>query len=268
MIKILAIDMDGTCLNDGKVLTDRTLHALKSANEAGILVVPTTGRTATCLPGKLKSDPFYQYVISSNGAVVFDIHTKERIYEAEIPYEEVLGILEQAEHRHLGLSVHLDHHFLLEGLWLKALGLFFYRRDANSTVCVKNLRAVIRREKRNVEEIQLFYLSGAGERRARELLDNYPHLLCSYTRLYAEVFAAEASKGNGLHALGEYLGIPRENIACIGDGDNDLSMFEASGMKFAMGNGVRELKDQADIVLPDNNHDGVAEAIEKYILMP
>ena len=71
---------------------------------------------------------------------------------------------------------------------------------------------------------------------------------------------------NALAALAEHLGIRKEEIACIGDGENDLSMFRVSGLKIAMGNGVPELKEQADHVTGTNRHKGAAEAIKKYIL--
>ena len=59
--------------------------------------------------------------------------------------------------------------------------------------------------------------------------------------------------------LAQSLGIAKSEIACIGDGENDLSMFEASGMKLAMGNAVEMLKKEADYILPDCDHNGVTE---------
>ncbi|NSD11664.1 HAD hydrolase family protein [[Ruminococcus] gnavus] len=59
--------------------------------------------------------------------------------------------------------------------------------------------------------------------------------------------------------MAQSLGIAKSEIACIGDGENDLSMFEASGMKLAMGNAVEMLKKEADYILPDCDHNGVTE---------
>ena len=69
MIKLLAVDMDGTCLNSKGKMTDKTLEALKKAAESGVIVVPTTGRNITCLPKRIQGESFYRYVISSNGAL-------------------------------------------------------------------------------------------------------------------------------------------------------------------------------------------------------
>jgi hydroxymethylpyrimidine pyrophosphatase-like HAD family hydrolase len=81
-----------------------------------------------------------------------------------------------------------------------------------------------------------------------------------------EIFDENASKGIAISKLAEHLGISKNEIACIGDGENDLTMFAQSGIKFAMGNAVEALKENADYILPDNNSDGVAFAIENYIL--
>ena len=68
MIKILAVDMDGTCLDSNGQMAPETLQALKTAAEKGVLVVPTTGRNVNCLPKALKNQDFYRYIISSNGS--------------------------------------------------------------------------------------------------------------------------------------------------------------------------------------------------------
>ena len=94
----------------------------------------------------------------------------------------------------------------------------------------------------------------------------YPQVKAAYTGIYAEIFSKDASKGNGLKALSAHLGIEKEEIACIGDGQNDSFMFEESGLKIAMGNAEEMLKQRADYVTSSNRHDGAAEAIEKYIL--
>ena len=81
-----------------------------------------------------------------------------------------------------------------------------------------------------------------------------------------EIFHASASKGSGLGALVSHLGLEQEEVACIGDGENDHPMFQAAGLRFAMGNAVDSLKAAADVVLPSNRANGVAMAIQSHIL--
>ena len=266
MIKLLAVDMDGTCLSDKQVISEQTLSALREAAEAGITVVPTTGRTCTCLPHQLWEETFYRYVISSNGAVATDLTTKECLHRALIPWESVVDLLKECDEHKIGLSVHLDHRFILQGRFLKKLGQWSYGRDARNTECEKSIVELLEREKTDLEELQLFYFRDASRKACREILSRAENLAMAFDSHYVEVYSPLASKGNALRALGEHLGVRQEEIACIGDGENDLSMFAASGMKFAMGNGIPVLREKADVVLPGNNDDGVAHAVRDYIL--
>ena len=75
------------------------------------------------------------------------------------------------------------------------------------------------------------------------------------------------TKGNAVAALAAHLNISKEEMACIGDNaENDSTMFSVCGLKFAVGNAEQALKDAADYVVASNDEDGVAEAIEKYLL--
>ena len=67
-------------------------------------------------------------------------------------------------------------------------------------------------------------------------------------------------------ALAEKLGLRRDQVMAVGDSGNDLSMIEDAGLGVAMGNATPEILAAADAVTADNNHDGVALAIEKYAL--
>src|SRR5699024_2220547 len=105
MIRLLAVDMDGTCLDSRSRITDRTIGALRKAAAAGIQVVPTTGRSMTCVPHRLaagtirktsggkgraaddarKNRGLFRYVITSNGAQVTDIEKSQAIFREMIP---------------------------------------------------------------------------------------------------------------------------------------------------------------------------------------
>ena len=124
----------------------------------------------------------------------------------------------------------------------------------------------IRRNDCEVEEFQFYFLTPGAKNKVRSVLKEYPALYAAYTPIYVEVYSENASKGTALSALADHLGIRQEEIACIGDGENDLSMFASSGLKIAMGNAVDKLKIQADYIAEANRSDGAAKAIEQYIL--
>jgi Cof subfamily protein (haloacid dehalogenase superfamily) len=91
-----------------------------------------------------------------------------------------------------------------------------------------------------------------------EIMRSTPHFL--------EFLHPEASKGNAVMDLAARLGIAREEVMCIGDNGNDLSMIEAAGCGVAMGNAIPEIKAAADIITSTNNENGVAEAINNVLL--
>ena len=117
MIKLLAIDMDGTCLDQRSRMTDRTLDVLRKAAKAGITVVPCTGRNLGCIPHRLaagvlreskteddeKNKDLFRYVITSNGAMVTDVKEKKTLFRALIKKEDALSILSDCEKKNSAL---------------------------------------------------------------------------------------------------------------------------------------------------------------------
>lgn len=101
------------------------------------------------------------------------------------------------------------------------------------------------------------------------MLEEYPQQLDAFfsCEQCLEIIPRGLSKGNALVQLAQRLGIPIENTVAAGDAANDLSMLRATGIGVAMCNGTDEAKAAADAVTcRDNNHDGIAEIIEKYLV--
>ncbi|MCD7834248.1 MAG: HAD hydrolase family protein [Lachnospiraceae bacterium] len=117
-----------------------------------------------------------------------------------------------------------------------------------------------------LEELQFYFLSQTARENVKDIMKDFPELSAAYDRSYDEIFSRDASKENALSELSSYLEIDPGQVACIGDGENDLSLFQAAGIKFAMGNAVPDLKAAADMILPSNKDDGVAYAITNYVL--
>ncbi len=276
MIKLLAVDMDGTCLDRRSRMTDATLEALRKAAGRGVIIVPTTGRNLECIPHRLaagtlfttgamdekKNRDLFRYVISSNGACVTDIRERKEIFRAPVPVDDVLPLLRECGKLRLGIASHIRHRYLLEGRFLTMAGRLVYGKDARGVCCVRSMEDFIRKGGYKVEEFQFYFFSPGAEQDVRSVLEKYPDLRAAYTGIYVEVYSKDASKGRALAELARHLNIRKEEIACIGDGENDLSMFEAAGLRIAMGNAVEDLKKQADYVTDSNARDGAAKAVE------
>lgn len=100
-------------------------------------------------------------------------------------------------------------------------------------VCL--ISAPLIKQSRGVEELQFYFFSRTAREALRQILSYYPTLNAAYSSSYVEIFSAEASKGKALSALSQHLHLDRSQIACIGDSENDLSMFEAVGHTLCRG---------------------------------
>lgn len=266
-IKLLAVDMDGTCLDRRSRMSEHTVQALRKAKEEGIIVVPTTGRNLHCLPHRLAAEKdLFRYVISSNGARVTDCRTGRSLYESMIPAGDALRLLGEIRGIRAGITSHIGQEYLIQGRMLVMLGRLLFGKDARGVYHVKDMKKAVRVSGQDVEEIQLYFLSPRAKKQLQGLLSLYPSLTYACTSIYMEIFSRHTSKGAALRSLAMGLGIKKEQIACIGDGENDLYMFREAGFKMAMGNAVPDLKRKADVILPPNTKDGAARGIEKYLL--
>lgn len=266
MIKLLAIDMDGTCLDSKSRMSEETVEALKKAADNGIIIVPTTGRNLKCLPHRLQKEDFYRYVITSNGAGVIDLKENTRIYNSCISNKTAVELLKKCKGQGFGIAAHVNEEYYIQGKLLSLAGRIYFGKDAENAISIRSICGMLEKDKSEIEEIQLYLIHPKSRERIKEILKSYSDFSVAYSSIYVEIFDKNASKGKALSVLASKLGIEKSEIACIGDGENDLPMFEVSGLKFAMGNAVDKLKEKADTVLPSNNENGVAEAVEKYIL--
>ena len=249
MIRLLALDMDGTCLNGRSRMTEETIRTIRKAADAGIIIVPTSGRPLTCLPYQMTQEKgLYRYTITSNGAQVVDLEEKKTLFRMLMKRERVVQFLRECEGLNVVRMTHIQHRYVMEGPLMEVAGRIVYGRDVDGIRRVNDMEAFVEKIHYDIEEVQVYFFSGRTGSK------------------YVEIFAKNTSKGTALNALASRLGIAKEEIACIGDSANDLPMFEAAGLKIAMGNAVPELKKKADIVTYSNHIDGAAKAIEQYIL--
>lgn len=266
MIQLLAVDMDGTCLNSKSKMSDNTLKALKKAAEKGITVVPTTGRNITCLPIKIKNENFYRYVISSNGALAVDLKDNTEIFKSYIDSKTAAEILEKCKKMGIFIAAHIDRDFYVQGRLVYCAVKQVLGKDASVLKYVKSMAEVAKDSSKHIEEFQFFYFGDRYREKIKDIIEPYEDVCSAHSKGYAEIYNKKGSKGTALLALAKHLGISADEIGCIGDEENDISMFDVAGKRFAMGNAIEQLKNKADVILPTNDEDGVAEAVNKYIL--
>lgn len=217
--------------------------------------------------------PFLRYAITCNGASVYDAAEDAVIYRAEIPLEQAVAIMAWLDAQPVIYDCYMgDRGWMTEAMWRQAE---IYAPNQYYLAMIKNLRkpvpelkAFLRERGASVQKVQAFCLDEATQAR---LLQETPRrferlAVSSSIARNVEINCADANKGDALLALAAHLGIDRSQVMAFGDGLNDASMIRAAGVSVAMDNAIDEIKRAAALITAGNDADGVAEAIEKYIL--
>jgi Cof subfamily protein (haloacid dehalogenase superfamily) len=271
-IRLIALDLDGTLLNSCKEITDRTINALAYAAAKGIYIVPSSGRSLSGIPNVVADLPFVQYALTLNGAVVINIRTKEIIHEYAYTYDEALSLWDFIQKYDaipdcsLNGELYMEHRTFLK--------LPNYTDDPKRILLMKqtrkeadNIRTMLQNGNAKSEKMNLFFANPDERKMARQELEQFPFVeVSSSLNMNLELNRKGGNKGNGLKALAAYLGIEVNEVMACGDSDNDISMIEAAGFSVAMANATPEILNIADVVTLSNDEDGVAHAIETWIL--
>lgn len=275
-IKLIGLDLDGTLLNDKKELSGRNRKAIERAAAQGVFIVPATGRPLAGLQAPVLSLPV-KYALTANGAAVYELTTKRRIYAAGIPREKALAILSMLQKYDVMEDCFMDGHGYGEKEKLLQSDLYAMPEVVRAYIKatrkqVENLSEYIRENDCMVEKITVNFKEKDGillwEKEIRERLSKeFPD--CAVVKgvpTNLEITDEQATKGNAILKLGELLGISREEIMVCGDSQNDMEMIKAAGLGVAMGNAMPEVKKAADYITLSNEEDGVAAAIEKFVI--
>ena len=272
MIKMIGLDLDGTLLTEKKKLTDANKIALEKAWRSGAHIVPVTGRPLTGIPKEVMELPFIKYVITSNGAVTTDRVKGEAIRERYMTIETAEAVLRAAhgedtilEYFAKGYGFHNEATRNL--LWKRFEGTPILNYLEQSRKKVEDFYGSLRACSVGIENLSVMCTS----REARDMvieklggIDRIRIILPWKTDI--EIVSSNADKGEALLALAEGLGLGRDEVMAMGDGCNDIGMMKAAGLSVAMGNSTGEVLEAADFSTLDNDHDGVAHAIEQFVL--
>ena len=271
-IRMIGLDLDGTLLTDKKELTPRTREALVKAIQSGVTVLVATGRPWMGVPEELRSFPGMCYALTSNGARVLDTRTNAVLIERLIepgPAKKALEIcgkydtLQEIYFDGQGYA-QADKIQLVER-YHKNPNMWEYMRKTR--IPVDDIHALLEQENRGLDKVQALFADMEERKKAWEELSREEDLeLVGSLGYNIEINARGVNKGTALVELGRLLGIRREEIMACGDGDNDTVMLREAGFGVAMGNAEDETKDAADYITLTNEEEGVADAIEKFVL--
>ena len=277
---MIAIDLDGTLLNQHVRISQRNIDAVKKAQDAGVLIVPCTGRAWRESIDPLDGMPPPPVGIFVNGAVVTEISSAESLnlvvmdpglvsQVIEILYNEPEAVLVFREGNLAGYD------YLVTGGGELASNSTWWFRTSNARVhylsapstddllhCLRIsivavqpriVQIIDRLDQKYGPQLSMHHFPAVQLPSDREVL----HVL--------EIFNAGVDKWRGINWIAERHQIDIAEIATIGDQVNDLAMIQNAGCSIAMGNAVESIKAAADYITFDNESDGVAHAIDHVL---
>ena len=289
-IRLVALDLDGTLLNSQSQISPRTRQAIADAVGRGVIVLPCTGRPLASLPPLVAQLPGIRYVITCNGAAVWDLgadpvgavysrysNAKEHrtstpvcLLHSLMPAETAREAFAVCESFHADLRIFSDGYACTDAHSIALAAARAAQKDSTEARQPNDGRFTILRDaaewmSRNAFAIEKLCVFFENPQQAAAALPRFYAVpgveVVQGSPKNVEVTAAGVDKGSALLALADRLGIPREATLAIGDSDNDAEMLRAVGMPVAMGNADAALKDLAKYITADCDHDGVAQAI-------
>ncbi len=266
--RLLVVDIDGTLLNRYGAIAAADREALSRAAAAGIAVSLSTGRVVDACRNIFGDLALKGYHTFFDGALVADPHSGEEVYVQPVLPEVVREISDFVRGRDMMLDLYSSTHFFAEREnWSVEVRRSLFGLEAT----IGSIDGLWQRER----IIKAAVIVRTPEERAGfEVFSSHfgDRLSYSWTKNdafpdadFINVIAPEASKGRALRELAAFLGVPLDQVAAIGNGDNDRSLLEAAGLGIAMGNASEELKAAADLVVADIEGNGVAAAVARLL---
>ena len=266
MIKLIALDLDGTLLTPEKTISDKTRNALIELQKQGIKLILASGRPTPGLfneAKKLKMNEYYGYLLSYNGAALHVYDSMEVLHSQTLTRDQAHRIIEHGhKYSQMTMMTYNDHTLLCENVSA-------YRVLPEAKMCRIGVEQV-----QNLHMAMSFdpykFLFAIEPEKMNELEEEFKKpfedelSMVLSTPYYMEVMNKGISKGKTLHKLLDILHLKPENLMAFGDGQNDLEMLKMAGTSVCMGNGDPLCKEIADFVTLRNDEDGIAHAIEHF----
>ncbi len=271
-IKMVGMDLDGTLLTSDKKLTDYTKKVLAKAIEQGCVVLVSTGRPLSAIPEELLKFPGMKYAVTANGARIVNTESEKTIYENLVSVEKATEVLDVLADYDNMFDIFIDGQGYTAADCMEHIEDYFAEPSMQNYILttrtpVKDVKATLLENGQPVDKVHGVFRNPKDKQEAEKRLRKISGLEVTGAFTHnLEANAEGVNKGQALLRLGELLGIKREEIMACGDGMNDYEMLKTVGFGVAMKNAMPELKEIADYITDTNDEDGVAKAIEKFVL--
>ena len=288
MLKLLAIDLDGTLLNSYGDISNENKEAIKYALNKGVEVVLASGRDPLTMQKISKELELKNYLIAGNGASVYDIKAQKNIYENFIDTNKALKIIKMCKENSIFFNLYTDKGIITESL---NFNVKVFNSENNHKASekqtnieiVKDIYEYAQNNPLNILKIIIcddskIIFNNISQKlkqiRGIEVLD-VAHMSRKIIRVgteeveieyyYTEVSSKDVDKWNAIEYLINTLQIKKEEVMAIVDNINDKKMVQNSAVGVAMGKSALAIENIGDFITEDNNSNGVEKAIYQYI---
>ena len=276
MIKAILLDLDGTLLNDQKLISPQTKQTLLDLQADGVKVVLASGRPKRGIELFADELRLYEYgglIVSSNGACVTDAVTNETLFEQAIHRDDASAILDHLTNFDVIPMINDETYMYVNDVFrgmLELNGKPFNIIEYES----RGGRFQLREEPRLADAIKfpIYKILVAGQpdylqAHATSLAGPFSGRVTGMftADMYYEFTDLGIDKARALDHVFQDFGISREHVIAFGDGHNDRSIIEYAGIGVAMKNAVEDIKAIANEITLSNNLDGIATVLSRYL---
>lgn len=272
MIKLIALDLDGTTLNSEGKLHPETKAILEKTISEGVEVVIATGRVLSALPDEVLGIKGLNYAITSNGAKLFNLKSGQPIYTnmmSESVVEKVIALLRKYDFM---AEVFINDMAYIEETIYKEVeqnGSPFNNTSylLSTRKPVDDIFEYILNNKKLIENINLNFVHPEERDMMRDVLSKIDDIAVTSSFYYnLEICGGSTNKADALMQLCKKLSIPSEYVMTCGDSHNDIEMLKYSKFSVAVVNANESVKKVAKYITTSNDENGVSEAIKKLVL--
>ncbi|AYD40940.1 HAD family phosphatase [Clostridium fermenticellae] len=272
--KMIAVDMDGTLLNDKKHISDYNMKMIDRATKLGVKFVVASGRVPAALRVYEESVSKNQPMICCNGAIILD-DNKNIIQSNFVPKQSAIEAINLIRKENKDVYFHIYHDGILcsEQFKYSAESFYNFNRSVDKKYGIeihllRDAKEYIELGNYNLNKIVVMDDDIGFLNNIRSKLDEVQGLEVTKSEFNnIELLSKGTSKGNALKILANFYKIPMEQCIAVGNDENDISMIMEAGLGVYMKNTREKIKNSADYITKnDNNNGGVGEIIEKFIL--
>lgn len=266
--KLLVLDLDGTLTNSQKELSERNKAVLIEVQKQGVKVILASGRPTygiVPLAEELELAKYGGYILSFNGGAIIDCSTQETLFSQVLPDELLPRLYEHACENEFAILSYNNDIVVTEHPDDKYVAYESFLTKME----VRGVESFLESVSRPVPKCLIV---GDADRLAlleQKMIAELGNQMNIYRSesFFLELVPLNIDKAESLARLLAHVGMEREEMIAIGDGYNDLSMIQFAGMGVAMENAKPEVKEAADYITTSNDEDGVADVVEKFILI-